>query len=409
MRAKSAIASALLLATALCAPAWGQRLAGARPSAASDEGGMWEVSDRTERQAKSSAELISDTALNDYVRDVTCKVAAEYCKDVRVYIMNRPIFNATMAPNGYTEVWSGLLLRAQNEAELAFVMSHEVAHFERNHTVEAFRAHKTRSNVVLSLTLVVAVAGAASAASASTAESAQSIMDSARSLNDVIYLAGVASYFGFSRANESEADKLGLQRMAAAGYDAAAAPASWQARVAENQASEFKRVREGGARTNVFDSHPVEAERVAALEAQRKTLPVSGELGTARHRAAIRPHLSAWLRDDLRRRDYGQTLQIIDRLAANGEDQGVLNFHRGEAYRLRRGDGDQAKSRDAYLKAAAYPDAPMAVWRELGDARKRDNDTAGARAAYETYLSKAPEAEDAWLVREALDSLDKGA
>ena len=99
---------------------------------------------------------------------------------------------------------------------------------------------------------------------------------------------------------------------------------------------------------------------------------------------------------------------MIDRLAAGGEDLGVLNYYRGEAYRLRRGDGDLVKARDAYLAAAAHPDAPLAVWRELGDIRRREGDVVGARTAYESYLAKAPQAEDAWMVQDSLSSLDNG-
>ena len=75
---------------------------------------------------------------------------------------------------------------------------------------------------------------------------------------------------------------------------------------------------------------------------------------------------------------------------------------------MRRGDGDLAKARDAYLTAAVHADAPAAVWRDLGDIRRRDGDLAGARTAYESYLAKAPQAEDAWMVQDSLSSLDKG-
>ena len=118
--------------------------------------------------------------------------------------------------------------------------------------------------------------------------------------------------------------------------------------------------------------------------------------------------LAAWLRDDLRRRDFGGTLVVIERLAVDGEDLGVLNYYRGEAYRMRRGEGDLARARDAYLASTAQPDAPAAVWRELGDIRRRDGDIVGAKAAYETYLAKAPQAEDAWLVQDGLSNLGNG-
>lgn len=383
-------------------------MAGARPDMATDEGGLWEVSDKAEKVARQSAELDRDPALNAYVRDVACKVARDHCADIRVYVLDRPFFNASMAPNGYTEVWSGALLRATDEAELAFILGHEVSHFDQNHSLLAWRRQKSTANAMMVLSVGMAVAGAAAAAGAPTYDSARSITDATRGLIDVVYLAGMASLFGFSRENELEADRLGLRRAVQAGYAPSAASETWRGRTGENQASDFKRVRAAGVRTNIFASHPVDAERLAALQAETAALPSGGELGRARHRAAIRPHLSAWLRDDLRRRDFGQTLYLVERLAAGGEDLGVLNFYRGEAYRQRRAEGDLALARAAYLTAAAYPDAPVAVWRELGDLRRKEGDLAGARVAYETYLTRASDAEDAWIVQDSLNSLKSG-
>jgi Zn-dependent protease with chaperone function len=405
-RAVSAVALAAALASA---PAVAQeRAAGLRPDVTSAEAGFWSVMDDAEAEAKTRADLNSDPALNAYVRGVMCKVAAAHCPDLRVYVMDRPIMNASMAPNGYSEVWSGLLLRATDEAELAYVLGHEVSHFTENHTIEAHKAKKMRANVALAATVVVAVAGAASAASAGTASEAQSIMDATGNTIDLIYYAQIASFFRFSREQEAEADLLGQRKLAAAGYDPAAAPESWRGLIAETKGSDFKRVRDSGTRNSVFSSHPLSSDRIAALDGQAKTLTAGGDRGRERHRAAIRPHLGVWLRDDLRKRDFGQTLVVIDRLAVGGEDLGVLNYYRGEAYRMRRGDGDLPRARDAYLVAAVHADAPPATWRELGDIRRRDGDLAGARTAYETYLAKAPQAEDAWLVQDSLSSLQQG-
>jgi len=399
---------ALTAALAAAAPAQAQRAAGARPDISTVEGGLWAYMDRAEEEARTRADLNADPALNAYVREVMCKVAKEYCAELRVYLMDRPFMNASMAPNGYGEVWSGLLLRASDEAEFAYVLGHEVSHFAQNHSMERHKAQKTRANVALAVSVVVAVAGAASAAGASSASEARSIMDATGNLIDLVYLGQMAVLFKFTREQEAEADMLGQKRAVAAGYDAAAAAGSWRGLIAETQGSDFKRVRESMARGSIFDSHPVSGDRIAALDAQARTLPSGGERGAARHRAAIRPHLGALLRDDLRRRDFGGTLVLIDRLSAGGEDLGVLNFYRGEAYRLRRGDGDLAKARDAYLAAAAHADVPAQAWRELGDIRRRDGDVAGARTAYESYLAKAPQAEDAWMVRDSLTSLERG-
>lgn len=401
------ILPALIAAAALAvAPAArAQRLAGATPAPGTVEEGFWDLSGKTERAARNSAELNRDPALNAYVREVTCKVAVEYCGDVRVYVMDRPFFNASMAPNGYTEVWSGALLRAGSEAELAFILAHEVSHFERNHTLESWQRVKNTSDAMLALSIGLAVAGAAAAANTGSYQTAQSIIDATRGLIDVTYLVAVASFFRFSRAQESEADSLGLARMQKAGYPAPAAPVIWRTIMDETQRSEFERVRRAGGRTNIFDSHPVAADRIEALRARLSALPAGGDEGRARHRAAIRPHLAAWLKDDLRRRDYGQTLFLLERLAEGGEDLGMVNFYRGEAYRLRRREGDEVLAANAYATAAVHPDSPVEAWRELGDLRRKAGDPAAARTAYESYLARAPQAEDAWLVQDSLKSL----
>jgi Zn-dependent protease with chaperone function len=381
---------------------------GQTPQPDSAEAGLWELMAKAEKEAQRSAELNTDPVLNAYVRGVTCKVAPEYCKELRIYVMDRPFVNASMAPNGYGEVWSGILLRAEDEAGLAFVLGHEVSHYAENHSAEALQAHKNRSNLALAVSIGVAVAGVAAASQVGPYGDPRAIMDATGNLIDAIYLGSISAYFRFSRENESEADVQGIHRSAAAGYRPIAAPESWRVIMSENTASDFERVRKRDARLGIFDSHPLNTDRVKVLEAEAAKLSKDGDSGRDRLRAAIRPHLGRWLKDDLRRRDFGQTLYILDRLALSGDDLGVINFYRGEAYRLRRGPLDLQSAQSAYTAAAALPDAPVAVWRELGDMRRRSADSAGALLAYETYLAKAPTAEDAWLVQDSIQSLKKG-
>ena len=379
----------------------GQRAPGMKPALTSDEGGLWGVAERLEQEEAASGERNRDPALEAYISGVACKVAAEYCPEVRVYVMDRPFFNAAMAPNGFTEVWSGLLLRVSNEAELAFALGHEVSHYAENHSIESMRAHRNRSNAVFALSVGIAVLGAASAAGSANPTPT---LDATRGLIDAVQLGAIAAFFQFSREHEMEADRLSIARTAQAGFDPRAGVTVWENLMAETAESDFERVRRSGASTNIFDSHPMGKDRIAAIKAELKKTP-SGELARERYRAAIRPHLSRWLKDELRRRDYGETLHLIDRLAKDGDDLGVLNFYKAEAYRLRRKDGDTDRAREAYLVAAAHDDAPPQVWRELGEARRKSNDPAGAKAAFESYLAKVPEAEDAWLVQDTLKTL----
>lgn len=413
--------TAALVAASLLAPAaqaaesaMAFRPVNLKPAPSSVEAGLWGVSDKAETHVMASAELDRDPALTAYVRSVTCKIAPEYCPELRVYILDRPVFQAQVAPNGYAEVWSGLLLRVRTEDELAYVLGHEVTHFARNHVLERWNARKRQANVTLALTAVVTVGavGAMYSAAASGAPNAgqtiNNISYAAQSLNDLIYLSGIAAYFGFNREEESEADRLGYERAVRAGYRKAAASV-WQEELAESQASDFKRVREGETRPSIFDTHPITPDRIASLQAMGSIDATPDPEATKRYRAVIRPHLASWLKDELRRRDYGESLHLIGRLSAEGEDLGVLNFYRGEAYRQRRADGDAAQALAAYQAASAQPDAPAETWRELGAALRKNGDKAAASKALQTYLAKAPQADDRWIVEGDLKTLTEGS
>jgi len=406
---RAGVAALATVEVLLAAPAQSQpRAPHLRPAENTDEGGLWSTSDKTEAKAKQSSERNRDPALNAYVQGLACKLASEYCDEIRVYVMDRPFFNASMAPNGYTEVWSGLLLRAQTEDELAFVLGHEISHFAENHSLEATRALKTRANTAMALSAVVGVVAMGAAVNSGSAQSANDIMRTAGSVNDLIYLSAIASLFSFSRENESEADRLGFARMAKAGYDPSACVEIWRNQIAETNASTYPKVRLAQARASIFASHPLSIDRVEALASLSKAA-APGKAGDRKaYRAIIRPHLAAWLKDDLRRRDYGETLALIGRLETLGEDQGVLGFYRAEAYRQRRDPGDLELARKAYAEASNHADAPVAAWRNLGDLAAQAGDKTAAKAAYETYLVRAPDAQDRWLVEAGLKKLTEG-
>jgi len=92
-----------------------------RPRIDTEEGGLWGMMDREEAKLRRSPFVIRDLALTKYVQDIACRLAADHCPDVRVYLVRTPLFNASMAPNGMMQVWSGLLLRVENEAQLAAI------------------------------------------------------------------------------------------------------------------------------------------------------------------------------------------------------------------------------------------------------------------------------------------------
>lgn len=396
-----------------------ERKPGQAPVPTTLEGGIWAESAKAEQKAKTSGERNHDAALHDYVNSVLDKAATPFGDDLRLYVMDRPFFNASMAPNGYTEVWTGTLLRCQSEDELAFVLGHEAGHFRHSHSVKTYQAAKDGQNAALAASMLLSVVAMGASMNAGSVQAIQNINNIASGLINIVYLGAVAAYFGYSRETESQADTYGLLYIKQAGYFTGAASDVWASRLDETAASDYERVRRSPARVNIFGGHPLETERLASLEKQERLLNggasatrTEAEARAARsaYRAKIRPYLSAWLKDDLRRQDYGQTLWLVKRLSIDGEDAGLLSFYSGEAYRLRGGrstDGpDLEKAIDAYKAALKSADAPKETHRQLGDVYRRLGATSDAVDAFKAYLAVAPDAADAWMVQDQIDTLN---
>ncbi len=396
-----------------------ERKPGQTPVPTTLEGGIWAESAKAELKAKTSGERNHDAALHDYVNSVLDKASTPFGDDLRLYVMDRPFFNASMAPNGYTEVWTGTLLRCQTEDELAFVLGHEAGHFRHSHSVKTYQSAKDGQNAALAASMLLSVVAMGASMNAGSVQAIQNINNIASGLINIVYLGTVAAYFGYSRETEGQADTYGLMYIKQAGYYTGAASDVWASRLDETAASDYEKVRRSPARVNVFGSHPLETERLSSLEKQERLLNggasatrTEEEAKAARsaYRGKIRPYLSAWLKDDLRRQDYGQTLWLIKRLSVDGEDAGLLNFYSGEAYRLRGGRGadgpDLERAIDAYKTALKSADAPKETHRQLGDVYRRLGATADAIDAFKAYLAVAPDAADAWMVQDQIDTLN---
>lgn len=338
---------------------------GATPSEASTEGGLWMVMDKAEEDVKTSGRVIRDPALQTYVEEIVCRLSPEYCNDVRVYIVEQPYFNASMAPNGMMQVWTGLLLRTRDEAELAYVLGHEIGHYQRRHTLQRFENIQATSTGLNGLGLVTL--GLASIPAA---------------------LIGVGSISAFSRDQEREADDLGFDLLTRAGYDPGAAADTWDVIVAEREAEDDDQP------FFFFASHPATDERIETLRALRDRRDRPGERYKDRFRSVTLSWRPVWMEQELRKRRLDAAQIVLDHVYEDERSGGEALYFQAEIYRLRGEDGDDRKAAETYEQAVAQPDAPPEAWRALGDVRRRLDDPAGATDAYRAYLRAAPNADD---------------
>jgi predicted Zn-dependent protease len=354
-----------------------------RPDPSSDEGGLWAYMDRQEQQLKRSSFLIRDPALNKYVSDIACRLAGEHCPEMRVYLVRTPYFNASMAPNGMMQVWSGLLVRMQNEAQLSAVLGHEIGHYLQRHSVEGLRDAKSRSSFAQILGIALGVAGGGNLG--------------------MLAQAGIlASGMAYGRDQEREADRIGIALMARSGYAPAEAGRVWGQLLEEYEGA--KAAGEDVSTPSIlFASHPPEEERREVLAAAAKRdWPGATRAGAEEYRAALAPHRMGFLYDEVRRRRFGESLVLFDRLLKSSPRDGQVQYFKGEAYRQRGREGDTKLALEAYRDALGMDNTPPEAHRSLGTVLRQTGDEAEATLAFKRYLELKPDAEDAELIRSYL-------
>jgi predicted Zn-dependent protease len=332
-----------------------------RPVRGSDEAALWLVADRNEEELRSSPAILRNTPLQAYVHGVACRLAGPQCQDLRVYVGRDPEFGAWVAPNGTIRVTTGLLLRLANEAQLAYVLGHEIAHYRRRHALRRWGEILARSR------------------------------DLAREV-------GVIA--AFSREQEYEADQLGFDLMLQVGYDVREAP----------RAMERMRIdlREANRSTNAFlATHPASAERLARLReyAEHTGRPARAVVGAEEYRAQLRPFWRRLLHDEVRRREFADSERVLALLLAEAEDPGAVHFALGEVRRLRAAGSDLANAIASYREALEFVDAPPETYRGLGLIHARMRDRASAVEALTRYLERRPDAEDRALIESQLAEL----
>lgn len=354
---------------------------GYKPVLDRDERGLWMQLAEDEKDLQGSPKLVRDPAVNEYVYGVACKVAGEYCGDLRVYVLRNPFFNATMAANGMMTVWSGLLVRVPSEDALACVLGHEVAHFAMAHTLAQFR--KLRGELAAGQILSMGL-GAVTGVYAPVGENM-----------------AVLSSLAFSRESEMEADILGMQLVASAGYDPYACSEVWDIVMAEERHAAFKA--DGGVPL-YLRTHPMTQNRSNYLRDMADDYGPPERPGHIdRHMQALAGEYFTFMEEQIDTNRYGRTGFLLDRHEELGVDAALVEFFRGEMYRQRGDAGDEELARAAYERSAESGACPAACYRNLGYLHLKQGDMSSAQAYFRRYLDAKPEATDREMIEFYLD------
>lgn len=362
-----------------------------------DEKGMWAMMERVEADIAGSNILVEDPALVSYLGDLIGTVGGPAAKDMRIYLARVPEFNAMMFPTGFSVVFSGLLLRMKNEAQLAGVIAHEASHFLRKHQIRGYRDAKRKSDIFAILAMGAGVAGGASGVYT----------------GDLVRLAQfgtMLSLLDYSRSMEQEADSLGLANLAAAGLDPMAMPETWEQLIAELDASAYYRGKKRDRPFSLFSTHPSPKSRMKDLTALADAVKQPGvdyALNKDRYVAALGDWRRVFLEDQIRLNDPGASQHIVTTLAEDGWT-GLLRYAEADIWRLRGRPGDRERAAAGYAAAVLYEDAPPDAWRWHGLMLHRDGRAAEAREALAHYLVMAPDATDAEFIKQMIADIDRG-
>lgn len=350
---------------------------GYRPAADTDEAGLWMMVEKAERSTKTAGNRLTDPGMNALLTDMNCRLADKHCPDVRPYLLRVPAFNASAYPNGMIHVWSGLLLRVKNESQLAAVLGHEFAHYRRRHSLQRLRDLRTTADVSAFLSLGLGAVGGGAA----------SLM---------VAVGASASVAAFSRDNEREADSLGLEIMADAGYDPFEAAEVWRRLNLELKAG-------GDDGPMLFlATHPDPGEREATLQRLAEKRGRPRDPAPDRLREAIAPMRGMLLADEVARGKFEQSMALFGLLEGDGWNLGELAYAKGELHRRRGKTGDEDTALGLYRQACDAQAPVPEAFRQSGLILWRRGDKAAARPLFTRYLDLAPDAGDREMIKSYL-------
>jgi len=201
------------------------------------------------QQIEAQVKLVNDPVVTEYVNRIGQNLVRNSDAQVpfTIKVIDSDVVNAMALPGGFFYVNSGLILAADEEAEVAGVMAHEIAHVAACHAAR----EQTRAQLLQMASIpFIFIGGGIGYAG--------------------YELAGIGGLFGilkFSRNFEAEADYLGIEYMYRSGYD----PSAFVSFFEKVQAMEKKKP---GTLAKAFDTHPQSADRIQKSQDEiRKILP----------------------------------------------------------------------------------------------------------------------------------------
>jgi predicted Zn-dependent protease len=208
------------------------------------------------RSLHSQISINQDAEIQEYIQSIGQKLVANSdapSHPFHFFVVMENDINAFAGPGGYIGVNSGLMLMTEAESELASVMAHEIAHVTQRHLFRAAEAAGRLSIPTAAATLAAILLGTQSPALGQAAIMA-------------IQAGSVQFQIDFTRENEEEADRVGMQTLASSHYDPRSMPTFFERL---QQSSRYY----GQAIPEFLRTHPVTASRISDTRGRAETYP----------------------------------------------------------------------------------------------------------------------------------------
>lgn len=214
----------------------------------------WQLGQQLSQEVESQVRLNNDPAVNAYVRQLGQSIVAQSAPPFnqlpwQFHVVQDDAINAFAIPGGHVYVNTGLIKNADNAAELAGVMAHEIAHVLARHSTQQL-SRQYGLSMIASLVLGQNPSQLAAIAA---------------------QIVGTGAMARFSREAEAEADAIGIQAMAAAGYNPIAMATMFEELLAHRQS-------QPGRVAQFFSSHPLTEDRIRQARKRAAQLGERGRL-----------------------------------------------------------------------------------------------------------------------------------
>lgn len=167
------------------------------------------IGDALMRQMRGQAPIINDPLLDEYIQDIGNRLVAQ-AENVKFpykfFVINSPDINAFAFFGGHIGIHTGLIFNARNESQLASVLAHEVSHVTQRHIARRIEAQQKSSPLQIASLLGGILLAAVNPEAGMAAISVGNAASAQSSIN-------------YTRQNEKEADRVGINILAQAGFD----------------------------------------------------------------------------------------------------------------------------------------------------------------------------------------------